>query len=317
MDIGNNLSYNEDTVHSGSFPEEPREFGREIMRRVVKQGKVNRTGDGRQDRMRHVRCMVRMAVLFVCFILCGCTRREQLVLETGRENGTVSAADERQEQNDGDIGTAEPEGIQSDAGSRNPASELSGMQSGTEKGGSQQPEETSAEQMQPETLTIWVHVCGAVKNPDVYELPVGCRVYEAVKQAGGFTEEADESYVNQAQILSDGAKLVIPTTGQTQATAQGDQDSNIGIVDGGGEESASVKQGTAGEGTDATGTKININTATQAQLCEIPGIGAVRAAAIAAYRQEHGAFAKIEDIMNVSGIKEGTYVKIKDSITVN
>ena len=52
-------------------------------------------------------------------------------------------------------------------------------------------------------------------------------------------------------------------------------------------------------------------------MWEIPGIGATRAAAIAAYRQEHGAFARIEDIMNVSGIKEGTYVKIKDSITVN
>lgn len=308
MDIGDNLSYNGDTVHSGSFPEELTGFGREIMRRVVKQGKVNCTGDGRQDRMRHVRCMARMAVLLVCVILCGCTRREQLVLETG----TVLAADERQEQNDGDIGTAEPEGTQADAGSLNLASkqtvsESSGIQIGTEQG----------ESRMPETLMIWVHVCGAVKNPDVYELPVGSRVYEAVKQAGGFTEEADESYVNQAQILSDGAKLVIPTTGQTQAIAQGDQDGNIGIVDGGEEESAPVKQGANGEGTDATGTKININTATQAQLCEIPGIGATRAAAITAYRQEHGAFTKIEDIMNVSGIKEGTYVKIKDSITVN
>ncbi len=63
--------------------------------------------------------------------------------------------------------------------------------------------------------------------------------------------------------------------------------------------------------------RININTASEAQLCEIPGIGATRAAAIAAYRQEHGGFSSIEEIMNVSGIKEGTYAKIKDRITVN
>ena len=63
--------------------------------------------------------------------------------------------------------------------------------------------------------------------------------------------------------------------------------------------------------------RININTAPEAQLCEIPGIGATRAAAIAAYRQEHGGFSSIEEIMNVSGIKEGTYAKIKDRITVN
>ena len=67
----------------------------------------------------------------------------------------------------------------------------------------------------------------------------------------------------------------------------------------------------------ASDGRININTATQERLCEIPGIGAVRAAAIVSYRQEHGGFTKIEDIMNVSGIKEGTYVKIKDSIRVN
>ena len=63
--------------------------------------------------------------------------------------------------------------------------------------------------------------------------------------------------------------------------------------------------------------KININTATEAQLCDIPGIGATRAAAIAAYRQEHGNFTSIEEIMRVNGIKEGTYEKMKDSITVN
>lgn len=296
-------------MHSGSFPEGPAGFGRETMCRVIIQEKVNHTGDGRQDRMRKVRCTVRMAVLFVCVILCGCTRREQLVLETGREVKTAQAADEWQEQTGTDAETAEPEGIQTRGGSES----LPSGQTISESNEAQR----DTEQLAQEEETIWVHVCGAVKNPDVYELPAGSRVYEAVKQAGGFTEAADESYVNQAQILSDGAKLVIPTTEQTQAMARGDQDGNIGIIDGDTTESGALKQDVAEGGTGAEGAKININTATQAQLCEIPGIGATRAAAIAAYRQEHGAFARIEDIMNVSGIKEGTYVKIKDSITVN
>ena len=318
MDIGHNLSYNEDTVHSGSFPEEPAGFGREIMFRVIIQEKVNHTEDGRQDRMRNVRCTVRMAVLFVCVMLCGCTRREQLVLETGREAGTAQAADERQEQTGSVAESVDQDGVSvygdgTNLSSGQAAPEENGAQSGTEQTADRQAEA----QISQEAPAIWVHVCGAVKNPDVYELPAGSRVYEAVKQAGGFAEEADESYVNQAQILTDGAKLVIPTAEQTQAMAQGDQDGNIGIIGGETTESGALKQDVAEGGTDAAGAKININTATQAQLCEIPGIGATRAAAIAAYRQEHGAFTRIEDIMNVSGIKEGTYVKIKDSITVN
>ena len=315
MDIGHNLSYNEDTVHSGSFPEGPAGFGRETMCRVIIQEKVNHTEDGRQDRMRNVRCTVRMAVLFVCVMLCGCTRREQLVLETGREAGTEQAADERQEQT-GSV--AESEGIQTQGDNVNlPLGQAASESNGAQRGTEQTADRQEAEQISQEVEVIWVHVCGAVKNPDVYELPAGSRVYEAVKQAGGFTEEADESYVNQAQILADGAKLVIPTTEQTQAMAQGDQDGNIGIIDGETIEAGALKKDVVEGGTNAAGAKININTATQAQLCEIPGIGATRAAAIAAYRQEHGAFARIEDIMNVSGIKEGTYVKIKDSITVN
>ena len=62
---------------------------------------------------------------------------------------------------------------------------------------------------------------------------------------------------------------------------------------------------------------VNINTASEEELSAIPGIGAGKAAAVVRYRQENGAFASIEDIMKVSGIKEGTYEKIKDKITVN
>lgn len=179
-----------------------------------------------------------------------------------------------------------------------------------------------------DSTVIWVHVCGAVRKAGVYELPAGSRVFEAVQEAGGFAADADESYVNQAQRLSDGAKLVIPTVEQVEEAA-GDsrtEAGRIGIVEQAGVQEAGYGVSAAGTGdsdgrTDPVSVsadgRININTAPEAQLCEIPGIGATRAAAIAAYRQEHGGVSSIEEIMNVSGIKEGTYAKIKDRITVN
>lgn len=156
------------------------------------------------------------------------------------------------------------------------------------------PEET-VPPVQAEPNLICIHVCGAVQTPGVYELQAGSRVYEAVQAAGGFTAEADQNYVNQAQELADGAKLVIPTV----------------------EEAAKAREGEAAVEAAESDGKININTASEAQLCQIPGIGATRAAAIAAYREAHGAFQKPEDIMKVNGIKEGMYEKIKDSISVN
>ncbi len=175
----------------------------------------------------------------------------------------------------------------------------------------------SAEQLQesapePQTeQTIFVHVCGAVRTPGVYELKSGSRVYEAVRAAGGFTDDAEENYVNQAQILSDGIKLMIPTVEEALAMPDDGMDTQ-------------AAEGTAGQpaeggiaGQPAYDGRININTASQQELCTIPGIGATRAAAIVQYRQEHGSFGSVEDIMKVTGIKEGTYEKIKDSIKVN
>ena len=273
MDIGHNLSYNGNTVHSGSFLEDLIRFGKETMQKM----------------MRTI-----IPALAVCIFLCGCTRREQLVLED------ISEEVEQQF----DLLTVQ-EQVEPVA-----AEEQTGQQS---------PEQsTTGDSVQPQT--IFVHVCGAVKIPDVYELPAGSRVYEAVQAAGGFTEEADSNYVNQAQILTDGVKLVIPTVEQTKnLTSDGEGESLIGIageqgsVDGLGITASDTDTGLS----DASDIKININTASEAELCNIPGIGATRAAAIVAYRQEKGSFSSIEDIMNVSGIKEGTYEKIKNSIKVN
>lgn len=281
-----------------------------------------------------VMAVLRMWLTFtaVAIMLCGCTRKEQLVLETrgaeslaAEQEQTLLLQEAGQEQTAGERGlagsgrTAHPEeGTWQDA-----QADQADAWSGTSENGPNRQDETADAQ----TARICVHVCGAVRKAGVYELPSGSRVYEAVEKAGGFAENADQSYVNQAQRLSDGAKLVIPTLEQVQKASEDPlaDTGGIGIVE---QSVGGSSDGTGAAAGKESGTaqmnpavrpdgKININTATEAQLCEIPGIGATRAAAIAAYRQEHGNFTSIEEIMRVNGIKEGTYEKMKDSITVN
>lgn len=161
---------------------------------------------------------------------------------------------------------------------------------------------------------IYVHICGAVVNPGVYAFDAGSRVYEGVEAAGGFTEEACEDYVNQAEILQDGQRLIIPTIEEVEAVKDADtyQESwRIDILEA--EQSAADESASVGNKDGL----ININTADESVLSSIDGIGAGKAAAIVKYRQENGNFQSIQDIMKVSGIKEGTYEKIKDKITVN
>ncbi|MCH5249560.1 MAG: helix-hairpin-helix domain-containing protein [Lachnospiraceae bacterium] len=154
---------------------------------------------------------------------------------------------------------------------------------------------------------IYVHICGAVAVPGVYELEAGSRVFEGIEAAGGFSEYACEDYVNQAGQLTDGERLVIPTMEEIEA-AKAD-----GTYTFGSETSGAEQSGSAGSETGL----VNINTASESELGAISGIGAGKAAAIVKYRQENGSFSSVEDIMKVSGIKEGTYEKIKDKITVN
>lgn len=167
---------------------------------------------------------------------------------------------------------------------------------------------------------IYVHICGAVVNPGVYELDEGSRVFEGIAAAGGFSEDASMDYVNQAQPLKDGQRLIIPTLEEVEAAKESglykepwESGVNTDISD----SSAVADMGNQGDAASANSDgRININTAGESELSTIDGIGAGKAAAIVKYRQENGNFQSIEDIMKVSGIKEGTYEKIKDKITV-
>ena len=181
-----------------------------------------------------------------------------------------------------------------------------------------------------EPVTVYVHVCGAVINPGVYELGPEDRVFTAVEAAGGFTEEASQDYVNLAERVADGMKITIPTV-EELAAIEADSGTGTGTavfaaieypggladVQGKAAGANSETSGPASDsGTDGSGSLININTADEKLLTSITGIGETRAKAIIAYREEHGPFAQTDDIKNVSGIGESTYNKLKDEITV-
>lgn len=142
---------------------------------------------------------------------------------------------------------------------------------------------------------IFVYICGQVACPGVYELPVDARVFAAIELAGGLTAEADPAGVNQAQTLTDGQMLYIPAVGESSSIGNG-----TSLTDDG----------------ESGGSKVNINTADLEALMSLPGIGQGKAQSILDYRQEHGSFQSIEEIMEVDGIKEGTYTKFKDKITI-
>jgi len=166
---------------------------------------------------------------------------------------------------------------------------------------SEDEDEKSADEGQEQDAPemIYVDICGAVKYPGVYRLSGDARVFDAVSQAGGLTEEACERSINQAEKLCDGQKIYVPTEEEWESGSL--QEDLPGNVSG----DASVDDGL-----------ININKADEAKLCELPGVGESRARAIIQYREEHGDFQSIEEIQNVSGIKGGLFAKIKDLIKV-
>lgn len=154
------------------------------------------------------------------------------------------------------------------------------------------------EEVAPEEVVVYV--CGAVNAPGIYTLPDNSRLYEAVTMAGGFSSDADPAYHNLARSITDGERIYILSVTETK------------------ELSAKLKvsgEEGAGQAFSQNGI-LNLNTATAEQLMELPGIGEAKAAAILSYRAKIGQFTDIEEVMNVSGIGEAMFEKIKDKITV-
>lgn len=151
--------------------------------------------------------------------------------------------------------------------------------------------ESVSDPIQDRMRTAFVHICGEVKNPGVYEVNMDSRVCDVLNLAGGFTEEAAQNAINLAELVTDGMMVVVPSKEELKEISLKQEIQNAGLVD--------------------------INTASLEELCTLPGIGKARAEAIIAYRQENGSFTTIEDIMLVSGIKSGMYEDLKDKIYVS
>lgn len=143
-------------------------------------------------------------------------------------------------------------------------------------------EDTNLEE-KSDAKEIYIYVCGAVKNPGVYQLTTGSRIKDAIEVAGGFSDNADMNAVNMAAFVEDEMQLQVPDKTASQTPAS---------------------------------DKVNLNTADKEKLMTLPGVGESKADSIIKYRAENGRFKKIEDIMEITGIKEGLFEKIKDSITV-
>ena len=149
-----------------------------------------------------------------------------------------------------------------------------------------------SETAQRSNLKMVVDISGCVKKPGIYEMQDGTRLYEVVQMAGGLTKDADIDAINQAELVTDGQKILIP--GKANENHSGNTIS----------------------GTISQNGKININHADNMTLQQIPGIGPATAEKIIQYRETNGLFKTIEDIKNIEGIGEKTFKKMEDKICV-
>jgi competence protein ComEA len=151
-----------------------------------------------------------------------------------------------------------------------------------------------------------VAVEGKVRHPGLVRLPVGSRVADAIEAAGGAEPGTDLSFVNLAQKVVDGELIVIGMTPPPGVAATTGSNS-----------SGSGGSGVGGSGGPAQpGAPINLNTATEADLDTLPGIGPALAQRIIDYRSQHGAFRSVDELRNVSGIGDAKFAEIKDLVTV-
>ncbi len=137
----------------------------------------------------------------------------------------------------------------------------------------------------PGREALTVYVAGAVRSPGLVEVPDGARVADAIAAAGGALPTATLAGVNLAAPLADGMQVTVPDEAVEQVAAGGD-------------------------------AKVRVNQASVSDLEQLPGVGPVLAARIAAYRDEHGPFATVEDLLDVPGIGEGKLDAMRDAVQV-
>ncbi|KHF41924.1 helix-hairpin-helix domain-containing protein [Halalkalibacter okhensis] len=136
--------------------------------------------------------------------------------------------------------------------------------------------------------SLMVDVKGSIRSPGVYELEVGSRIFDAIEIAGGFSSDANELNINLAQLLHDEMLIYVPAEGEEEVLEL------------------------ASSAVEERDGKISINDATAVELEQLPGIGPSKAAAIITYREEHGPFKGIDDLVQVSGIGPKSIEKLQE-----
>jgi competence protein ComEA len=185
------------------------------------------------------------------------------------------------------------------------------------------------------STTLRIHIVGAVRKSAVYNLPANARVDDAVKLAGGTTADADLERINLADFLKDGEQVRIPRKSERPSTpalaavsrpakppaiasppsyrssARYPLDASVAS-----RSPADNSTPTVAAAPATTGGKVNLNTATAVELDDLPGVGPATAAAILDFRRQHGRFLRIEDILEVRGIGEKKFEKMKERLTI-
>ena len=212
------------------------------------------------------------------FLLCGCNHRDtEYKLSDSTGGSTAETVSENQKEMD-----------EEQTVSGKSAGETTGI-----------PEKREAQEAAPEE-TVQIYICGAVVSPGVYTLPGGSRVVQAVESAGGFLPDSEEKILNLASKIEDGDQITVWTREEAE---------NMEITE-------TPQQNTGGTEQASGSGKVNLNTAGKEELMTLSGIGESRADAIIAYREANGPFGSIEEIMNIEGIKEKMFEKIRGSIEV-
>ncbi len=242
--------------------------------------------------MKHLFIIISLVSLL---LVSGCTSRGEIVYADGRDSGGLLSAPLEKEA----------------ASERSTVAEMTG-----EKGTAAEEDKEAGQEKDADLHNeIYISVLGEVNEPGIYVFDGPVRLFEVINAAGGAGPEADLTRIDLVNTIEEDCSLIIPKIEEAPAPESGDIFvRDVPVMEG----SGAVTSGTSSKGAGSLSPSlVNINTASKEELMTLTGIGATRADAIIAYRNEHGRFNRPEDLMNVAGIKEGTFGKLKESITVD